>query len=359
LLFVFTQNQSQYWSREFKAKTISGNENTFEKIHEIVDSGHCPVVEVINFEAQFLTFPANSLIALLSTDEKYDLELNSSVLNCKAFKAVIRPYKIPERSISLICKAFWTGLVEGAKHFSSQTPRKLVGWGIEGIGMIKRQSRIRQMIVDSGKTVINIPLGYTDFFAETFLENLKIESNKIYLKDKSLLEIAIASGAFIQDKVYKFVFIGQIGQIVRQFAISALEGFSSKKLVIRVTYGGVSNDENRKLGIGKEYVIGLTESQISVCPPGNISGNSYRIMESLICGAFPAVMSNVLCDPMFQSPVLEVFDGHKPWTWTRYLKKIENSSKLDLQEKTFANLKIFREEIKVIKLAIEVFQGRD
>lgn len=344
--------------REFKAKIISDNENTFEKLHEIIDSGYCPVIEVIKFKAEFSSFPPDSLIALLSTDEKYDSELNSTILSCRAFKAVIRPYKIPERSISLICKAFWSGFVEGVKDFRFQTPKKLIGWGIEGLGMIKRQARIRQEIIDSRKIVINIPLGYTDFFAETFLESLKIENNKIYPEDESFLEIAIERHFISKNKNYKFVFIGQIGQIVRQHAIGALKKFDSKRLILRNGYGGVSNDENRKLRIGEEYVSGLMESHVSVCPPGNISGNSYRILESLICGAYPAVMGNVLCDPQFESPVIEALSGRKPRTWFRYLKKLEKVSEAELQEKVLENLNKFREEISLAKLEIEALQAR-
>jgi hypothetical protein len=251
------------------------------------------------------------------------------------------------------------GLIESSKLFSFDTPRKTVGWCIEGIGMAKRQNRIKENIRNSGKIIINIPLGYTDFFAETFLENLKSDEIKDVSKYESLLEIAIQRNTISRKKDHDFVFIGQLGQIVRQYAINALQKFDSKRLIVRNGYGGVSNDENRKLKIGEEYVNGLIDSLIYVCPPGNISGNSYRIMESLICGSYPAVLSNVLCDPLFESPVIEVLRGRKPLTWYRYLKRLEKVPHGELQQKVVENLYKFKEEINVAKLGIEALQVRN
>ncbi len=342
-----------------KAEVILNNEDILKNISEIIELGNCPIVELIEYNGELDFFPPNSLIALLSSDEKFDLKLNSSVLNSEVFKAIIRQYKVPNTSQYKILKALFVGLIESLKILRASTPRRFVGWFIEGIGMVKRHARVVEEIEASGKIIINIPLGYTDFFAETFLENLGNSGEHVVPNSKSLLEIAIQRSFVSKRKNYKFVFIGQSGQIVRQYAIKALQKFDSKRLVIRSGYSGVSNDETRKLGIGHEYLSGLIESGVSVCPPGNISGNSYRIMESLICGAYPAVMSSVLCDPLFESPVIEVLPGRKPHTWYRYLKKLEKVSEAKLQLSVLENLHKFRDEIKVAKLEIENLQARN
>ena len=359
MFFIFTQNQSEYWTRELKAEVILSDEDFLKKLSGIIELGNSPIVELIEYKGELDSFPPNSLIALLSSDEKYDSKLNSSVLNSSVFKAIIRQYKVSNTSQPKISKALFVGLVESSKNFSANTPRRLVGWFIEGLGMAKRQARLEQEIKDSGKIIINLPLGYTDFFAETYLENLGNSEKHVVSKSESLLEIAIHRNFISKKKNYKFVFIGQLGQIVRQYAINALHKFDSKRLVVRNGYSGVSNDENRKLRIGHEYLSGLTESQISVCPPGNISGNSFRILESLMCGAYPAVMSNVLCDPQFESPVIEVLQGSKPRTWSGYLKKLEKVSKNELQQMVAENLQKFRDEINLAKLEIEAIQARN
>jgi hypothetical protein len=359
LFFIFTQYKSEYWTRELKAEVIFASENLLKSIGETIELGYLPIVELTDYNGEFDSFPPNSLIALLYADENYDSNLNSSVLNSSVFKAIIRQYKVSSISQYEILKAILVGLVESSKILSFKTPRKLAVWFIEGIGMTKRQAKIREEIENSGKIIINVPLGYTDFFAETFLENLESSGKYLVSKSESLIEIAIHGDLMLRRKDYKFVFIGQAGQIVRQYAIKALQKFDSKRLIVRNNYSGVGNDENRKLRIGHEYVSGLLESQVSVCPPGNISGNSFRIMESLLCGAYPAVMSNVLCDPQFKSPVIEVLRGRKPHTWYHYLKKLEKVPEAELQQKVVENLYKFREEIKVAKLEIEALQVRD
>ena len=359
MIFIITQNQSEYWSREFDANVVSGSGDNLKTAFEIIKLGHCPIVELIDYKEELDSLPANSMIALLNSDEKYDSKLNAAILNSKVFKAIIRQYKVPKADNRGIFKALLIGLLESLKILSFVTPKRFVGWSIEGLGMAKRQSKMVNEIKNSGKTIINVPLGYTDFFAETFLEKLKNTESMELLRIESLLEIAVQRNFASKIKKNKFVFIGQLGHIVRQYAIEALSKFDLKVVVVRDGYGGVSNEENRKLRIGEEYVDGLMQSYVSVCPPGNISGNSYRIMESLICGAYPAVMSSVLSDPLFESPVIEVLPGRKPHTWYRYLKKLEKVSEAKLQLSVLENLHKFRDEIKVAKLEIENLQARN
>jgi hypothetical protein len=226
--------------------------------------------------------------------------------------------------------------------------------------MRRRQIKIANLSKKTNKVIIEIPLGYTDYFAETYLGVISQRKTNYDYQKSSLLEIAIKDLNFLNSlKMKKFVFIGQLGQIVRRYAIETLKKFKSANIVVREGYGGVSNDENRRLRIGAEYVGGLMKSQVSVCPPGNISGNSYRIIESLICGAYPAVMSNVLCDPQFESPVIEVLQGRKPRTWYRYLRKLEKLPENELQKNVLENLNKFREEINLAKKEIEALQARN
>jgi hypothetical protein len=70
-------------------------------------------------------------------------------------------------------------------------------------------------------------------------------------------------------------------------------------------------------------------------------------------------MSNVLCDPQFKSPVIEVLSGRKPRTWYRYLKKLERVPEAELQQKVLENLHKFTNEINVAKLQIEALQSRN
>jgi hypothetical protein len=354
---VLTSAQEQFWTREFGFEV---SEPRFEATKGLLGKNVIPIVEIRDGIQGYLNFPKNSLIALLNSDEKYDYELFKSIIECDAFIGVIRQYKIHEKQKSHLTGVIFFGVFQSLKIIELITVKRTLGWLIEGLQMMRRQMRIESLSKKTNKAIIEIPLGYTNYFAETYLEMISQSKRVGYDKKHSLLEISMNNLNFLNSsKINTFVFIGQSGQIVRRHAIEALKKFNSTNLVVREGYGGVSNDENRRLRIGEEYVDGLIGSKISVCPPGNISGNSYRIMESLICSAYPAVMNNILCDPLFESPVIEVLSGRKPRTWSRYLKKLEEVPHAQLKEKVFENLSKFRDEINTAKLEIEALQARN
>lgn len=337
--YVLTTAQEQFWVREFGFEV---SYPSFEAANRLLEKHVIPIVEIRDGIQGYLQLPESSIIALLNTDEKHDYEMFKSIIECDVFIGVIRQYKIHEKRNMHLSSVVFFGIVESLKILEVLTIKRTLGWLIEGLQMRRRQIKIANLSKKTNKGIIEIPLGYTDYFAETFLG--KISQRKIIDRNEksSLLELAIKDLKFLNSiKVGKFVFIGQSGQIVRRHAIEALKNFTSTKIVVREGYGGVSSNENRKLRIGEEYVSGLMESKVSVCPPGNISGNSYRITESLICGSYPAVMSNVLCDPQFESPVIEVLQGRKPRTWYRYLKKLEKVSEEELQDNVLRNLNKF------------------
>jgi hypothetical protein len=340
-------------------KVWEPNSQLLDLLRDLIRQGYKPIVEINQNLELFQSFPQNSLIALFNSDEKFDFSISETCLRSDVFAGLIRQYVIQKSSVKQISLAILNGFFESLRIRDRRTPRRTLGWLIEGIGMTLRQRKIAALGKKFGKTTINLPLGYTDFFVESYNQEIFSKFNKEITAQESLLSFALNNSELFHNKKINFIFIGQIGQIVRQYAIEALKRFDSKRIVLRNGYGGVSNDENRKLRIGEEYVSGLMDSRVSVCPPGNISGNSYRIMESLLCGAYPAVMSNVLCDPQFESPVIEVLQGTKPRTWSRYLKKLEKVSKNELQQKVAENLQKFRDEINLAKLEIEAIQARN
>ena len=344
---VLTTAQVEFWVREFGFDTY---EPSLARAKKLLKENKIPIVEIRDGIEEYSRLPEKSIIALLNADEKYDYKLFESIIDCDAFIGVIRQYGMfSKRSSSSITSIFF-GVLQNLKIKEITTPRRTIGWIIEGLKMKNRQLKMNKMAKVSKKFILEIPLGYTDYFAETFIS--EIPSNLLSKNDvrRSLLEFTEFNLLFFSSlKKTKFVFIGQIGQIVRRQAIEALKKRDSKILVLRDGYGGVNNDKNRSLRIGEEYVNGLFDSKISVCPPGNISGNSYRIMESLICGAYPAVMSNVMCDPLFESPVIEVIKTRKPRTWSAYLARLESVSDEGLETCVLDNLTKFKSEIALAR----------
>ena len=344
---IFTSAQQAYWIREFGFEVYSPN---FPAVKRLIQENRRPIVEIADGIGEYEHLPKNSITALLNTDEKYNFELFKSIIECDAFVGVIRQYKINEMRNFRLPGVYFFGILQSMRILEISTLRKTVRWLIEGIRMKNRQLKISKLSENTKKCIVEIPLGYTDYFAETYISKISLRQSSQNFDQKSLLEIAQLDFQFLNStKTHHFVFIGQVGQIVRRQAIEALKKFESKVLILRDGYGGVGNEENRSLRIGEEYVNGVISSKISVCPPGNISGNSYRIMESLICGAYPAVMGNVLCDPLFESPVIEVMAIKKPRTWTGYLKKLELVTDAQLQACVMENITKFKSEIQEAK----------
>ena len=344
---VLTSAQVQYWNREFGFKVNPPSPTTAEKL---ISKGFIPIVEIQDEIGAYSSLPKKSIIALLNADEKYDYPLTRSIIDCDAFIGLIRQYKVPKNTKNSLLASIFFGTLQSLRIKEATTPRRTIGWMLEGIAMKNRQTKMLKLVKKSQKFIWEIPLGYTDYFAETFISKMTNE-----LKDEmdlrgSLLEIAeTKSQSCSSERIVRFVFIGQVGQIVRRQAIEALKRLNSKNMILRDGYGGVSNEKNRALRIGEEYVDGLLNSKISICPPGNISGNSYRIMESLICGAYPAVMSNVMCDPLFESPVIEVIKERKPRTWSAYLSKLESVSDEVLKICVLENISKFESEIAIAR----------
>ena len=353
---VLTTAQVEFWTREFGFLTHDPN---LENVENLLKDDLIPIVEIRDGIADYSHLPANSIVALCHVDEKYDYELFQSIINCDAFIGVIRQYGMFGKKKTSVVSAIFFGVFQNLRIKEITMPRRTIGWMIEGLRMKNRQTKMKELAKDSHKFVLEIPLGYTDYFVETFVNEIPSKLVEKFNSRGSLLEIAEANLQFFSLlKKTRFVFIGQIGQIVRRQAIEALKKLKSKNLVLRDGYGGVSNDENRALRIGEEYVDGLLNSKISVCPPGNISGNSYRIMESLICGAYPAVMSNIMCDPLFESPVIEVIKPRKPRTWSGYLAKLESVPDDALEACVLENLHKFQSEIAIARAKLLAAQNK-
>ena len=100
----------------------------------------------------------------------------------------------------------------------------------------------------------------------------------------------------------------------------------------------------------------MSKSINFLCPPGNYSGHSFRILESLVCGSLPIVASNVITDPLFQDPMRLRVNSHVICSWKRRIREHEllSSSQVNdlLQE---ARMK-HTEQIQSSKLHLQKFQ---
>jgi len=355
---VFTPIQSEYWKREF-GENVAVSEFDSKSILNSIKQKNATVVyvdEITLKKLENLKLPKDSIIGFLGTDENYNLSLNSSVLKANFIKFVLRPYPLYKFTLKKLTVTLFSNCYEFLLQKKFGKLKNFARWAIEGFGMTIRQSRIRKIEKKLGKHSVSIPLGYTDLFCRSFLkifEQLEFKNSK----EKSLLRISANLEICQLPKKYNFVFVGQKGHLVRQIGTFSAKKRKQSFILERSGYGAGEINSEEVQNNGMEYVNSLINSKFSVCPPGNISGNSYRIMESLICGSYPVVKDFVLCDPLFESPNKELVLVRKPILWRSYLKKLEKANSREIQRNIEINLDCEIKKMKEIKSFLESVEG--
>jgi hypothetical protein len=213
---------------------------------------------------------------------------------------------------------------------------RTIAWQFRGFGMQARQSRILRNYGKTKRYFKNIPIGYTNIFAQSLLEVAQ-------KKTELLGSIFHLQPYLLNQSPGRVNFVGQSGQIVRESAIRSLEKSKLGEVIRRSGYGA-SNVIDRSVAThGKEYIELLLDSQFVLCPPGNISGQSFRYFEAITLGRIPLVMSNVTSDPNFNSRY--VYGDFLPSTgsWSKILvasQKIDSagiSSLVQINAETVKN----------------------
>jgi hypothetical protein len=148
-------------------------------------------------------------------------------------------------------------------------------------------------------------------------------------------------------------FVGQVGQIVRTVAIRSAEKAPGSKVIKRTEYGAGSYADKIVQTNGLEYVLMVLSSKFILCPPGNISGNSFRIHETVVSKRVPVVVSNPLSDPNFVSPVNDLFKGNNFQSWDQVIKSLPIISEVRYGSLVVSNFEMLQNQILIAKAMIE------
>jgi hypothetical protein len=318
---VVVNSQIEYWTREFKANVIVKDITFQSKVLDLIAQGIVPVIQLDNDpeELEFLkALPVKSIIGWSYSDESFNVSFARQVSQLESLAAILRPYHLNTIKIR--------NLVSSIKYFLSnlrnvgsfENVAKFVLWYFRGIGMYRREREIKGIFEHSNLAFVNFPLGYTDVFCHSFLSVVSPSQTDI---TESLFNITPPLEKYSKSHL---VFVGQVGQIVRKVAIKAAQKSNSSTVLVRVGYGAFDiNGENVRSN-GIEYVRLLLNSRFILCPPGNISGNSFRIHESVIARRIPLVLSHVSSDPNFIAPICNVspYSGTQSWNKTIVASKL-------------------------------------
>jgi len=352
-MIAVVNSQCEYWKREFNAEVIIKDENFQNVILSIISKGLKPVVQIDKDldELIFLSkLPKNSLIGWLHSDESLDVSFNKTIAQLDAISLILRPYHLNSGKLKNIYSSLMYA-IRNIKHIDSiHECIKLFFWFCRGCGMYLREQKIIFMIRKSGKSFYNFPLGYTDVFCKSILSifgDKNISSNQSLISQLFVSKVIPASN---------LSFVGQVGQIVRLVAIRSAESAPGSTVIRRGQYGAGNYDNEYVQVNGMEYVQMILSSKFVLCPPGNISGNTFRIHETVIARRVPLVISNPPSDPNFESPVGEVFGGKKIWSWDKIISGISTISAIRYDEILKSNLDILSDQVLSARNEIERFE---
>jgi hypothetical protein len=352
-MIAVVNSQCEYWKREFNAEVIIKGENFQNVILSIISKGFKPVVQIDKDldELIFLSkLPKNSLIGWLHSDESLDVPFNKTIAQLDAISLILRPYHLNSGKFKNIYSSLMY-VIGNLKHIDSiHECLKMIFWFCRGCGMYLREQKIILMMKKNRKSFYNFPLGYTDVFCKSIVNTFRdksISSNQSLMSQLFVSRVIPASN---------LSFVGQIGQIVRLVAIRSAESAPGSTVIRRGQYGAGNYDNESVQANGMEYVQIVLSSKFILCPPGNISGNTFRIHETVIARRVPLVISNPPSDPNFESPVGGVFGGKKNWSWDKIISEISTISATRYDEILKSNLDIFSDQVLSARNEIERFE---
>jgi len=330
-LVVFGNSQQEFWRREFQAKILPKTGNYLNEIQKLIDAGIRPIVQIgQNFEeiVELQGFPKNSLIVHLYADETYQIRNNIKLIRLPAAYKILRSYpisRIQPLSMFYSLASSFLDIFNSGKQVSI---KKVIRYWAAGIVMASRQILIKSLEYINRKNSISFLLGYTDIFCKSYISAIDTRFEEVINDGISLFSIGGSTlDKMIKSKEFDLCFVGQRGNIVREMAVDQSLKIKNSRIIIRDKFGGSLGFNDSTIDTGSEYLEIILNSRFNLCPPGNYSGYSFRIMESLICATYPIINSYPLTDPFFTNPiqVLQTTKFFKSW-------KTLISSKVDADE---------------------------
>jgi len=345
---VIALSENEFWKREFQADVSPKNENYLDKAKELIASGVKPVIQVGPSRQDILDligFPIGSLIVQFHADETYLPKINYQIIRNPAVGMILRSYPLPKLNLTKLFKSQYFGFIDLLDDFSFRNLIEFLKLLGAGIIMVKRQTFIAILERIYSKTSIPMPLGYNDLFAESFSKVNQVNESS------SLIDLAL-NDVPTKNRKFDIAFVGQSGKLTRRVAIQAMNQVLSKEIILRKNYGGAIGIYGATLESGIESVQALMNSKFALCPPGNYSNNTFRIAESLICGAAPMFNQGSITDPISSYSYLDDFILGLPRRWKKKVA-LAVELKQDLTELSVEkSLRNLSSEIQRVKKAI-------
>jgi len=325
--------ESEFFVREFKAKWVNKDLDYLDKLKKLIDQGVHPIVQVGSSSAEvddLKIFPNRSISVMLYADETYQPKINKQIASCHSIHSVIRPYPIWKFSLNQVFRWSLKAFAEFYATCRLTGLKDSTRFTFAGLEMLRRQLVISLRFKLAKKCLLNINLGYTDTFANNYIQALSKYEIPVLDGTVSLFAIALNNKDILFNlKSSKISFMGQQGNSERRLAVTLLETYPGARVFVRNHFkGGLDKLEQRRNSI--EFLNECFQNLITLCPPGNFSGLSFRISEALCAGSFPLTVSNSQTDPLFRGFELERNGAWRVSTWRNSLKQILSKDPLEI-----------------------------
>jgi hypothetical protein len=345
-LYIFGTNEIEFWRREFKASVEPKDENYLDQVQKLINHGIIPIIQVgpATSDIEALNrFSKKSIIIHLFADETYTPYLNFKLIRNPAIATILRPYPIPTFSLGRILSSNYYGIRDLLDNFKLINLVEYFRINAAGFVMLKRQLLVRLLERFFRKPSVPMPLGYNDLFSASFCKVMGIES------DTSLIFKAKELHALNAPRKFNIGFVGQTGKLNRKFAISAVQNNSANRIILRDHYGGAIGMNGATVESGVENVETLLNSKFALCPPGNYSSFTFRLAESIVCGAFPLYNLSSFSDPISTYSYLDEKISRLPKRWKSKVSGLQFYDQGAISDAIFESLEQFEQEITRIK----------
>lgn len=221
-------------------------------------------------------------------------------------------YNLPKKTpYSVSVKCFLASLYDGGL-FHYEGTDNIFRHAKNGIDFMRRN---RKLIIEYPSS--NFPQGYTNTFISE-LKNLWPDINGSLLTNKNLLRISN------NQRSHAINFIGATGSWNRKLALKKMKTLfpNSNFDLVPNSWTFEMPSKRAKNPLLSHYVLALHDSKFTLCPPGNLTNQTFRYLESLLMGSLPILPPATIQDNHLWN-VWSEFTKPVYYSWTANLKRVK------------------------------------
>ncbi|CAN2171044.1 hypothetical protein MCEORE3_00051 [Candidatus Nanopelagicaceae bacterium] len=264
----FEENEFLLRELDIKGKKINHDENAPLPRNSVL---YCNNLE--HWQKRLMLSEASTITVIIATNEYYKSEKWLEVNRITSIKCAFIQYLPSNR------RTKFGSIIKFITHNPKYLSKKVFWQTSRDASRTYLEMRRMKFCIP----VFGFPLGYSDRFVIE-LKNLGLmpgETISLYEKeiyDKNLVRHSVS-------------FIGQKGRWYRRLMVEYFERIAGASTSMYGSFGGFTH-----LPQTTDYVSSILSSKFVVCPPGNVSSQSFRYYEAIALGAVPIVTEVSLQD---------------------------------------------------------------